>query len=97
MFHVFPGSTTTAIESWMMVCIFFIFTAMIEYGIIVVVVNKTRPSFHEFKIFTQVHPKPEESTKMDVNQFEAKVDKISLGLSVFLFALYNIGYWIFYW
>jgi hypothetical protein len=80
----------------MMVCIFFIFAAMLEYGIIVVF-NRMRPNLHEVKIFTQVHPKPEESTKMDVNQFEKKVDKFSLVLSIVLFALYNIGYWIYYW
>jgi len=31
----FAGATTTAIESWLLVCIFFIFTTMIEFGIVV--------------------------------------------------------------
>jgi hypothetical protein len=80
----------------MMVCIFFIFAAMLEYGTIVVF-NRMKPNLREVKIFTQVLPKHEVSAKIDINQFEKKVDKFSLVLSIVLFALYNIGYWIYYW
>ncbi len=92
--HIFfAGSTTTAIESWLMVCILFIFMAMLEYGI-VVVLNRMRNANHQE---VKVHSKSNKSTIMVDNKFEKNLDKISLGLSVFFFALYNIVYWKCYW
>jgi len=67
---------------------------MLEYGI-VVILNRMGPNLHEVKILNKVHSKIE-STKIDIHQLEKRVDKICLGLLIFLFALYNIGYWIYY-
>jgi len=93
----FSGSTITAIESWLMVCIFFIFATMLEYGFLVLL-SRMKHKKNEDKISNKVHSKynlklKSESNEMDENQLEKMVDKISLGLSVFLFALYNIIYW----
>jgi hypothetical protein len=80
-----------------MVCIFFIFAAMLEYGFIVLL-SRMKHNKNEVKISTKVHSKfnrelKSKSHEKIENQLEKKVDKISLGLSVFLFALYNIIYW----
>ncbi len=68
--------------------------SMLEYGVIVVI-GKMRDNQHKVAVSIKVHSKHDEPkyTSTDVNQLEKKVDKISLGLSVFLFALYNIVYW----
>jgi len=71
--------------------------SMLEYGVIVVI-SKMRLNQHKVAISTKVHSKHNESksTSTDGNQLEKKVDKISLGLSVVLFALFNIVYWKYY-
>jgi hypothetical protein len=69
---------------------------MLEYGI-VIVLNRMRHNQNDVKIFPKVHSKHQKPAKMNGNQFEKKLDKITLGLLVFLFTLYNIGYWRYYW
>ncbi len=67
--------------------------SMLEYGIVVVLSRMRNANHQEVK----VHSKSNKSTAVVANKFEKNLDRISLGLSVFCFALYNTVYWKYYW
>ena len=105
LFHVcfFPAPTLTAIEVWLICCIFFILIALIEFGIVLYMVKNKRKlkeregRKHKLTVQAWSNQKDlkicEPTTQSEVIE---KVDGFCLVVLPFLFAIFNIIYWSIY-
>ena len=101
----------TAISSWMIAYMFFVFLALLEYAIILyfllvkkkVAISKKRNDLliiHDIDCFLYRDPetqeREEEHATLDENELLVKVDSIFLGVFPIIFLLYNMIYWPFW-
>ncbi len=89
--------TVTAVEVWLLSCIFFIFTAFLEYGMVLFLNNKNSNNNNnkgsalkesERNIGWKKNSKPK--------VFSEKLDRIFAIGSVFSFGIFNLIFWIVY-
>jgi hypothetical protein len=107
--HFFiSGSKLTAIEIWLITCIFFISVAMMEYGFILAL--KTTKSGHlicartiqiisnkkAWQIRDTTSNQISTNFSQDINKLLKTIDMACLGVSALGFLIFNIIYWAFY-
>ena len=95
--------TLTAIEVWLVCCIFFIFIALIEYGIVLFILTKERKlrerDIGSQKLKSQAWPNQKEYNIFKPRNFSDlvdKVDNICLVILPVLFLIFNTIYWYIY-
>ena len=104
--QIFAGSKLTAIEVWLITCIFFISITMMEYGFILLLKMMKRANLNcltpqTLKSRSKIGWKTKDelilNSNEDVNLLMKNIDKVCLGLSIISFLMFNIVYWVVYW
>jgi hypothetical protein len=105
------GSKLTAIEVWLIACIFFILVAMIEYGFILLLKTMKNgnsicattlktSSNNAWQIrhesTTNCNQQITSSSIQDINRLLKNIDNACLGISALGFLIFNIVYWAVY-
>ncbi len=99
----FAAPILTAVEVWLISCIFFILIALIEYGMILFMVKKER-KIEEREGKNQIWKDEAWSCQKDSKLFELKklpemvekVDSICFIILPVLFVIFNMIYWSIY-
>ena len=102
------GPTITALEVWLIVCVFFIFVTMVEYGVVLVVVEmgndvmETQNNVIELK--NEVNKLTENHNgnawielSTETNGLAKKIDLICLAMLPLSFFFFNVIYWMIFW
>ena len=102
------GPTITALEVWLIVCVFFIFITMVEYGVVLVVVEmgndvmETQNNVIELK--NEVNELTENyngnawiESSMETNGLAKKIDLICLVMLPLSFIVFNVIFWMLFW
>ena len=100
------ANSLTALETWIIACIFFNFLALLEYGLVQLLAPTTTNSVDEkaqgagkdsVKDTNNAWQQTERAAKRGMKCLDTKaIDKVALVLLMSLFAVFNVVFWVVY-